>query len=151
MQRLGFTRSAWRKDHLLLTPDTFVRAPRPGMCRATAVVHVSPAVGAGFTQYTAELEPDGWLGPAEGQRFVYVLEGEVGVDGQALGGDAYAYLPEGCDAAVVAHSSARVAVIEKPSQPLTGADPPPRFVADERTVEPKPLMDDADLQVRVLL
>jgi (S)-ureidoglycine aminohydrolase len=121
------------------------------MCRATAVVHVSPAVGAGFTQYTAELEPEGWLGPAEGQRFVYVLEGEVWVDGQALGCDAYAYLPEGCDAAVVAHSVARVAVIEKPYLPLAEAAPPPRFVADERTVEPRPLMDDDDLQVRVLL
>ena len=151
MQRLGFTRSAQRKDHLLLTPDTFVRAPRPGMCRATAVVHVSPAVGAAFTQYTAELEPEGCLGPANGQRFLYVLEGEVWVDGQALGRDAFAYLPEGCEAAVVAHPAARVAVIEKPYRPLDGANPPPRFVADERTVEPRPLMDDADVQVRVLL
>jgi (S)-ureidoglycine aminohydrolase len=121
------------------------------MYRATAVVHVSPAVGAGFTQYTAELEPEGSLGPAEGQRFLYVLDGEVWVDGQALGGEAYAYLPERCDAAVVAHSAARLAVIEKPYQPLTGANPPARFVADERTVEPKPLLDDPDLQIRTLL
>ncbi len=121
------------------------------MCRATAVVHVSPAAGARFTQYTAELEPEGWLGPAEGQRFVYVLEGEVWVDGQALGVNAYAYLPEGCDAAVVAHSAARVAVIEKPYHPLPGANPPARFVADERTAEPKPILGDPDLVVRSLL
>jgi len=149
--QLGFTRSASRKDHLLLTPDTFVRAPRPGMCRATAIVHVSPAAGAGFTQYTAELESDGSLGPAEGQRFLYVLEGAVGVDGQTLCGDGYAYLPEGCEARVVAKSAARVAVIEKRYQALDGASPPARLVADERMVEAKPLMDDTDLQVRVLL
>ncbi len=121
------------------------------MCKATAVVHASPAIGARFTQYTAEMEPDGWLGPAEGQRFVYVLEGELWVDGQALGADAYADLPEGCAEAVVARASTRVAVIEKPYQRLEGADPPARFVADERTVEPKPILGDADLQMRSLL
>src|SRR5438046_7136859 len=123
MQRLGFTRSAWRSDHLLLTPDTFIRAPRPGMRQATAVVHVSPAVGAGFTQYTAELEAGGCLGPAEGQRFVYMLEGEVSLDGERLSADGYAYLPEGCEAAIVAQNAARAVVIEKPYRPLDGANP----------------------------
>jgi len=151
MQRLGFTRSAWQTDHLLLTPDTFVRAPRPGMCKATAVVHVSPAVGAGFTEYMAEIEPDGWLGSADGQRFLYVLAGEIWVDGQALGTDAYAYLPEGCATPVVARAPSRVVVIEKQYRRLEGSDPPPRFVADERTVEPKPLLEDVDVQVRTLL
>ena len=33
-------------DHLLLTPDTFVRAPLPGMTNATAIVHAAPALGA---------------------------------------------------------------------------------------------------------
>jgi len=79
MQRLGYTRSSRQQDHLLLTPDTFIRAPLPGMQRATAVVHVSPAMGAGFTQYTAEFEAGGLLAPAEAQRFVYVIEGELAV------------------------------------------------------------------------
>src|SRR5439155_13096529 len=106
---------------------------------------------AGFTQYTAEFEESGCLGAAEGQRFLYVLEGELWVDGQALGVEAYAYLPEGCEAAIVAHTVSRAVVIEKPYRPVEGANPPPRFVADERTVEAKPLMDDPDLRVRVLL
>jgi len=75
MQRLGQTRSAHRHDHMLLTPETFVRAPLPGMERATAIVHVSQAVGAGFTEYTAEFEAAGSLPPASEQLFVYVLEG----------------------------------------------------------------------------
>src|SRR5450432_3097800 len=75
MHNLGRTRSANRRDHLLLTPDTFVRTPLPGMEGCMAVVHISPAAGAAFTEYTAELEPGGTLGPTSAQRFVYVLSG----------------------------------------------------------------------------
>ena len=62
MNHLGQTRSTSQRNHAVLTPDTFVRAPLPGMVRATAIVHAAPAVGAGFTQYTAEFEPGGSLG-----------------------------------------------------------------------------------------
>lgn len=151
MQRLGFTRSAYRADHLLLTADTFVRAPRPGMENATAIVHVAPAVGAGFTQYTAEFDEGGKLGPAAGQRFVYVVEGEICVDGRVLGADAYAYLPQDCDLPVTGSAGARASVIEKAYLPLPGVKPPAMFAADERAVAPKPLGDDPDLEVRVLL
>ena len=92
MQQLGNTRSVHRHDHLLQTPDTFVRAPLPGMRNATAIVHVAPARGAAFTQYTAEFEPGGMLGPATGQRFVYVLGGELEVSGCELAAGDYAYL-----------------------------------------------------------
>src|SRR5215831_5676739 len=100
MHRLGFTRSAHRADHLLQTEDTFVRAPRPGMRKATAIVHIAPARGARFTQYTAEFEPGGCLGPAEGQRFIYVTEGNLRVDERQLGPGGFAYLPAGSMAAV---------------------------------------------------
>jgi (S)-ureidoglycine aminohydrolase len=151
MQRLGFTRSAFRSDHLLLTPDTFVRSPRAGMTKATAIVHVGPAVGAGFTQYTAEFEPDGALGPAGPQRFLYVLDGDLRVDGRALSPGGYAYVPAGCDIEVTAATSARVAVIEKPYVPLPGVNAPALFTADERVVPGKPLNDDPDLVVHTLL
>src|SRR3984893_17810458 len=75
MHKLGPTRSPNQRDHLLHTPDTFVRTPLPGMERATAIVHISPAGGAAFTQYTAELEPGGSLGPTSTQLSLYTLEG----------------------------------------------------------------------------
>ena len=43
---------------------TFVFVPLPGMKNATAIVHAAPVLGAAFTQYTAEFEPGGALGPA---------------------------------------------------------------------------------------
>src|ERR1700733_2459405 len=93
MHELGHTRSVHRADHLLQTPDTFVRAPLPGMQGATAVIHIAPAGGAAFTQYTAEFEQGGRLGPAAGQRFVYVLEGKLDINGQSFTAGHYAYLP----------------------------------------------------------
>src|SRR5262245_57720412 len=109
MQNLGHTRSSRRADHLLLTPDTFVRAPLPGMHNATAIVHISPAAGATFTQYTAEIEKNGHLGDALGQRFVYVLEGELEVAGLSLSPDQFAYFPESADLSVRSVPGARVA------------------------------------------
>ena len=75
MHKLGHTRSTNQRDHLLHTPDTFVRTVLPGMERATAIVHISPAAGAAFTQYSAELETGGNLGQTTNQRFLYLLEG----------------------------------------------------------------------------
>src|ERR1700693_4541064 len=73
LQNLGGTRSSQRHNHLLQTADTFVRAPLPGMKGCTAIVHAGPALGAAFTQYTAEFEDGGELGGTSAQRFVYVL------------------------------------------------------------------------------
>ena len=36
MHSLGQTRSANRRDHLLLTPDTFIRTPLPGLTGGSA-------------------------------------------------------------------------------------------------------------------
>src|SRR5829696_1974710 len=93
MHRLGHTRSARKPDHLLHTPDTFVRAPLPGMRKATAIVHVGPAAGALFTQYTAEFDAGGELDATPLQRFLYVLEGTVSVADEELEPGGFVYLP----------------------------------------------------------
>ena len=77
MHNLGQTRSSHQHNHLLLTADTFVRTTLPGMNKCAAIVHVGPALGAGFTEYTAEFEAGGELGSTAAQRFVFVLEGGV--------------------------------------------------------------------------
>jgi (S)-ureidoglycine aminohydrolase len=151
MHRLGHTRSVYRPDHLLLTPDTFVRAPLPGMSKATAIIHTGPAVGAAFTQYTAEFEPGGSLGPTDAQRFVFVLQGELTAGATALGPDSYAYLPADSDVIVASTNGARAAIIEKIYQPLSGAGAPPLFTGNESTVPSKALLGDDALQVRCLI
>jgi (S)-ureidoglycine aminohydrolase len=136
---------------MLATPDTFIRAPLPGMQRATAIVHVSPAAGARFTQYTAEFEPGGKLGPPSGERFLYVLQGEIRVNDRRLGPDEYAYLPEGFALPIHSPEGAQAAVIEKPYQESAGTGRPEPFFGDERQVPLQPVMGDDALQVRALI
>jgi (S)-ureidoglycine aminohydrolase len=151
MHEFGETRSVHRADHLLQTPETFVRAPLPGMKKATAIVHVAPALGARFVQYTAEFEAGGSLGLAVDQRFIYVLEGELKVDSKSLAPGGYAYLPAGNGAVISAVKPSRAAVFEKPYQPLAGTTAPPMLTGSEPNVPPTYLNDDPALDVRSLV
>ena len=151
MHNLGQTRSVLRHDHLLQTPDTFVRAPLPGMRGATAVVHISRAAGAAFTQYTAEFDAGGEIPPAVDQRFVYVLDGELKVPGRTLAAGDYLYLPAGDRALISAVTAARAAVIEKPYQPLDESTGTRSFHGRERNASHTLLGDDPWLEVRSLV
>ena len=150
MQKLGHSRSAHRHDHLLHTPDTFVRAPLPGMTKCTGIVHAAPALGAAFTQYTAEFESGGSLGPAPTQRFVYVLSGKLKVLGKTLGPDEYAYLPLG-EEPVTAAKASRASIIEKPREMLIDEPAPGAFIGKEANIAPIPLMGDPWVEVRPLI
>ncbi|MGD0798758.1 MAG: (S)-ureidoglycine aminohydrolase [Acidobacteriaceae bacterium] len=155
MHSLGHSRSANRRDHLLHTPDTFVRTPMPGLERGVAIVHISPAAGAGFTQYTAELETGGTLTASAHQRFVYVLGGaaDIAFDTtfHSLGAGSYAYIPAMPMHTITAQQATRLAVIEKAYQPLEGVPAPTLFLGIEADAVATALMGDPNLQVRALL
>lgn len=155
MHNLGQTRSSQQHNHLLQTPDAFVRTSLPEMKACAAIVHVGPALGAKFTQYTAEFEAGGELGHTVAQRFLYVLEGQINV---AIAGEntelrprGYAYLPEGVQHEVKAPRASRVAVIEKQFRPIPSIDPPHLILSSEDDVPKHPLGDDPALQVKCLL
>lgn len=155
LHNLGETRSAHQRNHLLLTPDTFVRTPLPGMKNCTAMVHVGPAMGAGFTQYTAEFDTDGVLGRTPAQRFLYVIEGVITVEVNGkqnhLTPGGYAYIPEGTAHRVTAKKASRAAVFEKSYRALEGIAAPQAILSIEDSVAPHALNDDPDLQVKYLL
>jgi (S)-ureidoglycine aminohydrolase len=155
VQRLGFTRSSRRPDHFLLTPDTFIRAPFDGMTNATAIVHVAPASGSKFAQYTAEMNADASLGDTPAQRFVYVIEGEVDAVAEdraySLPAGGYAFFPAGIEHRITSGAPAKVAVIEKPYQPAAGIPAPQVVVGSESEITSQPLLDDPWVQVRTLL
>ncbi len=155
MHNLGHTRSTSQRNYLLQTPDTFIRSVLPGMQGGAIVVHVSPAAGAGFIQYTAELDPGGTLGPTAAQRFVYVLSGNADIatdrSFQSLTAGSYAYLPASSAHTLTAQAATRLAVIEKPYEPLDDVLPLPFLVGHEDNLPSTPLMGDPDLQVRALL
>jgi (S)-ureidoglycine aminohydrolase len=155
VHNLGQTRSSQQANHLVLSPDTFVRTALPGMNACSAVVHVGPVTGAKFTEYTAEFEAGGELGDTPAQRFVFVLEGslEIEVDGRRseLEAKGYAYVPQGLRHRVVASKTSRAAVVEKPYQTLATVDSPRTMVSTETAVSSHPLNNDPDLEVKCLL
>jgi (S)-ureidoglycine aminohydrolase len=164
MHHLGQTRSANRRDHLLLTPDTFIRTPLPGLTRGSAIVHVAPPGGAAFTMMSIELEPGGTLTEGPTQRFLYVLEGELTLvepdksePHMMIAGD-YSYLPTDYPHTLTAERKARIAVVDKPFLPLAPAhgeqldEPSPWFlIGREPEIASVPLNGDEGLQVRSLL
>jgi (S)-ureidoglycine aminohydrolase len=156
LHQLGQTRSSHQRNHTVLTPDTFVRTVLPGMKKAMAIVHISPALSAAFTEYTVEFEASGELGPAAAQRFLYVLDGAIQLEAagnrQRLGPRGYAFVPEKISHHVSATAQSRVVVIEKPYQlPESDGAPPQLIVSSEDAVAAQALGDDASLQVKCLL
>jgi (S)-ureidoglycine aminohydrolase len=122
---------------------------------ASAVVHVGPAMGAAFTEYTAEFEAGGELGSTPAQRFLFVLDGAVTLDCEGprkeLGARGYAYVPEGMPHKVKAAKSSRAVVIEKPYDRVPSAESPRLLVSSEDAISSQALGDDASLQVKCLL
>jgi len=155
LHNLGQTRSSQQRNHLLLTSDTFVRTALPGMKNCTAVIHVGPAMGAAFTQYTAEFEASGELGDTSFQRFLYVLAGaielELGRKRHELFARGYAYIPQGAQHRLIATDASRVAVFEKPYHALEAVPAPYAIISNEDIVSSHALNDDTDLQLKNLL
>jgi (S)-ureidoglycine aminohydrolase len=155
VHNLGQTRSSHQRNHSLLTPDTFVRTTMPGMKGASAVVHAGPALGAAFTEYTAEFEAGGELGSTPAQRFFFVIEGAVTLESEGkqkeLGARGYAYVPEGTPHRVKAAKNSRAVVIEKSYEHVPSVEPPRVLVSSEDAVSSHALGGDPDLQVKCLL
>ncbi len=155
MHHLGFTRSSLKADHLLQTPDTFIRTPLPGASGVEFVVHTAPRLGAAFTQLTAEFSSGGSLGAAPAQRFVFVLQGELMVELETkthrLPENGYAYIPQGTKHAVRAQKDARAAIIEKPHLPSAGGEQPQVVIGSELDKPDTALMGDPALRVRALM
>ena len=125
------------------------------MKNASAILHVGPALGAAFTEYTAEFELKGELGDTSAQRFIYVMEGAATLEAKGkrheLGARGYAYLPQDFSHTIVAKEKSRVAVVEKKYEGNGKIEPPRLLVSNENAVSSHALDGDSDLQVKCLL
>jgi (S)-ureidoglycine aminohydrolase len=125
------------------------------MKACSAIVHVSPALGAQFTQYTAEFEIGGELGSTAAQRFLFVIEGKLKLEIEGRSSEVrargYAYLPQGLQHRVKATTASRVAVIEKNYYSLDSVSPARPIVSSEDAIASHPLGDNPNLQVKCLL
>ena len=154
LPNLGGTRSSLKSDHLLHTPDAFIRTPLPGASGVDFVVHTAPRLGAAFTWMTAEFAANGILAiPAPGvQRFLFVLSGSLTLTADSastpLTSNGFAFIPADVAHTVIADAPARAVLIEKIYQPLDGDSTPQTIVTgNEAELPTTPLDGDPDLQV----
>lgn len=171
----GFSRTALRRDHLLITPADHVRAPLPGWTNTAGIILISPRLGAAFSQYIAEMDEGGESGPPLPgvERFLYVVRGEIelrrngtpnacGCESASLsktasGGAAflgeggYAYLPPGTVHTARALTKAQVIAFEKRYQRLDKTPTPGIAAGNERDVKGTPFLGDPDAVLQTLL
>ncbi len=156
LHNLGATRSSLKADHLLQTPDTFIRTPLSGADGVEFIVHCAPALRAGFAQMSAEFASGGTLTGGEGflERFVYVLEGELDLQSEsghhALKAGSFAFLPMGVEHEFQASVRSRAVVIDKEYDEADDSTPE-LIVGHESEIPSEPLGGDPDLQVRHLM
>jgi (S)-ureidoglycine aminohydrolase len=158
MDPFGTSRSRVCRDHALIAPDSFVRAPIPGWKGARGVVLVAPRMGSRFTQYLALMEPGAVAAPAAPgvERVLFVLTGEVEVEltpdvPHALGPGGFAYIPPNGDGPIRATAESQLCLFEKRYVSIPGIAPPSALAGAERDMPGEPFLGDPDARLRVLL
>src|SRR5580693_8010344 len=121
----GHTRAHVGARHAIITPNNHVGSSLPGVAGATAVVLVSPAMGANVTQTL--------------QTFGYVMEGgakvAVGAKGKKLGAGGFFFAPAGSAWSLSApKKGTQVTLFQKKYAPLRGARGPRPILGDQSRV-----------------
>jgi (S)-ureidoglycine aminohydrolase len=157
-QLFGDSRDVVKERYALRTPGGFVPSCLPGWNKCTAVIHISPAMGASFSQWHVDLENygsgEGVTG--ENELVVYALDGgcsaTLGRDTHKLETGTFAYVPpqtayrfQGGGAA------ARLLFFQKRYVPLPGQSQPEVLVGNESQVEAKPFLGHQGARLKVLL
>ncbi|KAI3938801.1 hypothetical protein MKW92_046442 [Papaver armeniacum] len=116
----GFTRSVYKRDHALITPESHVFSPLPEWKNTLGAYLVTPAMGAHFVMYLAKMEVGSMsaLPPIDVERFVFVVEGIVTLTNVSrsthkLLVDSYAYLPANLEHSVTCDAPATLVVFER--------------------------------------
>ena len=155
---LGHTRTVVASDHALVAADTHVVAPLHGWEHAEGAVLVSPAMGTtgrgpGFTMAVAKLGADARLATRGNgrERVVYVLAGELAVEGAALGPDHWAYLPAGERVEMAGRADARVLIFEKAYAALEGVAAPGLLHGAAADAPAEPFLGDPGARLQTLL
>ncbi|KAG8387187.1 hypothetical protein BUALT_Bualt03G0227200 [Buddleja alternifolia] len=116
----GFTRSVYKKEHALITPESHVFSPLPDWTNTLAAYLITPSIGSHFVMYLAKMQENSKSGlpPSGVERFVFVLHGVVTLTdisgiSHKLEVDSYAYLPPNVEHSLNSDASATLVVFER--------------------------------------
>ena len=154
----GFTRTVVKPRYALLTPDGFVPSQLPGWKNVTAIVNISPALGARFSQVQITF---GKNGRGEGnpgglELFIYVLAGKcratVGGTKRNLAAGHFVLVPPETDFDLGdAAPETRLLMFQKKFEPLAGAREPAVIIGREQEIPGQPFLGNPDARLQVLL
>ena len=156
-QLFGQTRDVVKERYALRTPSGFVPSCLPGWRDCTAIVQISPAMGARFCQYEITLLKNGEGRGQTGlhEMAVYVIAGQcavslAGTKSTLLAGG-FAYVPPGTDFHFHRSKGARLLIFEKVFEPLAGCETPGVLVGDAAQVPGQPFLGNKGALLQVLL
>jgi (S)-ureidoglycine aminohydrolase len=156
MNRLGITRTVVKETYALFATDSHVASTLPGWSNCRAIVQISAALGARFSQYLITLN-DGGRGEgdtADSSWFFFVVDGAVTLNGVALSKGGFAYVPPADRYHVEAAPAAAtptLLVFRKPYEPLAAYPPPAFFTGHESDVAETPFLGDPHARLKVLI
>ncbi len=155
LTKLGNTRTIVKpSSYALLAPDGHVASMLPGWSKYTAVVLISAAMGAKFSQYLLTLDPGGHgEGSTNGDSwFFFVLAGKATINGATLTQGGFAYIPPGERYGVTANAGgATLLVFRKKYEPLPGHAVPASFSGHEDQIRETPFLGDKHARLKVLI
>src|SRR5438105_633623 len=148
----GFTRDIVKEGYALRTPAGFVPSCLPGWKDGLAIVHISSAMGANFSQFEITLHPGGeGRGNTMDKEFVaYLLEGEcelklAGKETHMAAGS-FAYVPPTTDFQFFRPAArARLLIFEKKFQPLAGYSTPQPVNGQASQAAGQPFLGNKDV------
>jgi (S)-ureidoglycine aminohydrolase len=153
MNKLGITRTVVKATYALFATDSHVASTLPGWSNCRAIVQISAALGARFSQYLITLN-DGGRGEgdtADSSWFFFVVDGAVTLNGAALAKGGFAYVPPAQRYVVEPAAGATLLVFRKPYEPLAAYTPPPFFTGQESDVAETPFLGDPHARLKVLI
>jgi (S)-ureidoglycine aminohydrolase len=154
----GFTRTVVKPIYALLTPDGFVASNLPGWKNVTAIVNISPALGANFSQLqiTFGKNGNGEGGTGALEFFVYVLEGRcvatISENKFSLTAGGFAFIPPETNFHFgSAKKGTLLLIFQKKFEPLAGVKIPDALIGHERKISGQPFLGNEDARLQVLL
>lgn len=116
----GFTRSVYKRDHALISPESHVYGPLPDWINTSGAFLISPEMGSHFIMYLAKLKENSRSGLPlhDVERFIFVLHGAVRVTSahgvsHILKVDSYAYFPPNFEHSIESDAPAIIVVFER--------------------------------------
>ncbi|XP_038975498.1 (S)-ureidoglycine aminohydrolase isoform X2 [Phoenix dactylifera] len=116
----GFTRSVYKRDHALITPESHVFSPLPDWINTLGAYLISPAMGSHFTMYLTKMQENSKSGlpPEDVERFVFVIQGSAILSNNSginhkLPVDSYAYLPANVEHTLKCDKTATLIIFER--------------------------------------